>query len=147
MAVNRKRKFLALFFSLLRWLGGGRTFEGMASKRTTRPPAVAPPGHVTLVEAAEILDVSYSTVYRHHELTEFQQDASGVITIPRKELGKIREALRQPASGERKAITLRVDAEDYERWERTIARTREEPVSVPRWLTELAGAAAKRAGV
>lgn len=122
----------------------------MSNKRTTRPPAVAPPGHVTLVEAAEILNVSYATVYRHRERTSYTQDDSGVITIPRKELGKIREALRQPAQGERKPVMVRVPHEDFERWELAIQATTkdgDEPPTVSRWLAELGNAAAKRAGV
>lgn len=122
----------------------------MPQKRTTRPPAVAPPGHVTLVEAAEILDVSYSTVYRHLERTKFAQNDSGVITIPRKELAKIRESLRQPSTGERKPIMVRVSHEDHDRFERTIVALTPEgrdPVPVSRWLAELGAAAAKKAGM
>ena len=102
-----------------------------------RPPAAAPRGRVTLQQAAELAGVSYSAVYRRVTGGELpsQRDASGVVTIARRDVRLIK--LREPAGDDRKAVMLRPDLERYAAWERAAG---DKPVSV--WLGELADAAA-----
>lgn len=122
----------------------------MAQKHMTRPPAVAPAGRLTVQEAADALGMSYSGVYRHVTAgtVECVRDASGVITIARADLQKIKRAQRKPAAGDKRGIFLRPSAESVERWEKAIAATTKagaEPPKLSRWLSDLADAAARRA--
>jgi len=112
-----------------------------------RPPKVAPPGRVTLQRAAELLKISYATVYRLRDRVPFEQDDSDVITIAKTDLPLIRGALRKPASGDKRPIMVRPTAEDAERWEAAIAastRPGNKPVPISRWLVELANKAANK---
>ncbi len=127
----------------------------MAQKRTihtTRPPAVAPAGRMTIQEVAEALELSYSGVYHHlrHNEIPHQQDDSGVISIARSDLAKFKRVRRQPAAGNTRGIFLRPTADIAKRWERAIKETTkkgEEPIPVSRWLLELAERACIEAGV
>lgn len=123
-----------------------------STKRTTRPPAVAPAGRLTIAEAADALSMSYSGVYRHIDAgtVPFEQDESNVITIARADLGKIRAAKRKPASGDSQGVFVRQPKATIARWERAIKATTkpgEKPIAVSRWLVDLAENATKRAGV
>ncbi len=112
-----------------------------------RPLAVAPPGHVTIIEAAEILGLSYSGVYQHIERTDYQIDA-GVIMIPRRDLKKIKGALRKPGIVHDR-VTIRPTPEEIKRWETAakLATDADQHASVPQWMRALANAAAARLGV
>src|SRR6185436_7356071 len=116
----------------------------MAQKRMTRPPAVAPAGRLTIAEVADTLSMSYSGVYRHIDqgTVPFEQDSkSGVITIARADLAKIKSARRKPARGDKQGIMVRPTKETVERWSRAIAVTTkpgEDPMPVSRWLVSLA---------
>ncbi len=119
----------------------------------TRPPAIASAGRVTIQEAADALGMTYSGVYHHvkKNTVPFEQDdKSGVITFARADLVKLRKARRQPANGDKRGIFLRPTAETAKRWERAIkANTKkgETPITVARWLVELAELACVAAGV
>ena len=112
-------------------------------------PETAPPGYVTIEQAAEKLELSYSGVYRHLDKVKTSRSERGTIYIRSTDLAKIRNALRKPADGDRRAIAVRVPAERLARWEQAILRKTpagEEPIAVSRWLSELGDAAANEAG-
>lgn len=93
----------------------------------------APRGRLTLHDAAELAGVSYSLVYRRVTAGEVpsQRDASGVITVARRDLKLLG---KQPkADTDRRAIMLRPDLERHAAWKRAAG---DKPVSV--WLGELA---------
>lgn len=111
------------------------------------------PGRLTIEEAAEQLKMSYSGLYRHirAKTIEHEQDGPhGVITIAAKDLGKIKRARRAEAAGDTLGIFLRPPMAVAKRWKRAIDATTpdgQEPLTLARWLAELAERAAKRAGV
>lgn len=113
-------------------------------------PETAPPGHLTIEDAAEKLDLSYSGVYRHLDKVRTVRSERGTIYIRSGDLAKIKNALRKPADGDRRAVAVRVPAERLARWEQAILRKTaagEEPIAVSRWLQELGDKAAEAAGV
>lgn len=104
-------------------------------------PEGAPPGHITIEEAAERLELSYSGVYRHLEKVRVERSERGTIYIRSTDLPKIRAALRKPSDAERRAIAVRAPSERVARWEQFILRhtpAGEDPIPVSRWLQELA---------
>lgn len=113
-------------------------------------PETAPAGHLTIEEAAEKLGLSYSGVYQHLDCVRTTRSDRGKIYIRSTDLSKIKNALRKPADGDRRAIAVRVPAERLARWEQTILRKTpagEEPMPVSRWLQELGDAAAEASGL
>lgn len=114
----------------------------MAGKRGRPEPKPPTPEHITIAEAASILEVSYSTVYRRvldWEIPNVRDDA-GVRYVLRKELANIALQNADPEYADgRRAIQVRPDLERYAAWERE-AR----PNSVGPWLGELADAAVER---
>jgi len=108
-----------------------------------RPPEVAPAGHVTVSEAAELAEVSYAVAYRHvqDDVVRYRQEKNGTIFIVRADVSKIRPRPRlRKHDAEDPRITIRVKADRLRRWE-ALAGDR----SVTSWLCEMADRAVSRA--
>ncbi len=121
------------------------------NQKPGRPPLAPPPGYMTLKAVAFALDVSYATVYRlRFSVPEITRDgAAGPWLIPKADIKKIQDALRQPPTGNKRAIQIRVDVSELERWETLIAEVTpegEEPMRVGQWLANLASIALAEAG-
>lgn len=111
--------------------------------RPGRPRLVAPRGYVTIERAAEILGVSYSTVYKYAvargDRIEIMLDQGGTF-LRENQLHLIRDQLRvEVPDQKRKAIQVRPALERYRKWARAAGKM---PVSV--WLGELADKAAAK---
>jgi hypothetical protein len=104
-----------------------------ATRPRGRPPAEAPRGRLTLQEAAELAGVSYSLVYRRVQDDEVpsESDASGVITIARRDLKLLTK--RPKADTKTHAVMVRPELEQYAAWERAAGDK-----AVSAWLEELA---------
>lgn len=106
-----------------------------------RPPEVAPPGRVTIAEAAELAGVSYATVYRHVKRGDVrsEQAENSVIYVVRADVGKLQPEKR--VRSKKPSVTVRLDPARLKRWEAAAGRGR----SLSEWLGELGDRAAARA--
>lgn len=106
----------------------------------SRSKATAPPGRMTLQQAADLAGVSKSAVKRRVAagVVPVRTEPDGVVTIARRDIKLI--VPREPADDDRHAVMLRPTLERYAAWERAAGA---KPVSV--WLGELADAAARSA--
>lgn len=104
-----------------------------------RPPEVAPPGFVTIKQAAEQASVSYATAYRAvvRDHVRYQQEANGTIYIVLGDVSKIKPVKRKRAK--KPSVTIRTEPDRMKRWE-AVAGDR----SVGDWLGELADKAVAR---
>lgn len=114
------------------------------SKKTKpgRPALIAPAGYVTIERAAEILDVSYSTVYKRihaHGCAVELAFGSGGTFLRRDQLGTLKSERRASSDDARHAVQVRPSLERYKKWERAAGA---KPVST--WLGELADKAVAR---
>ena len=107
-----------------------------------RPALVAPPGYVTIERAAELLDVSYSTIYKRihaHGCAVELAFGSGGTFIRRDQLGELKSERRASSDEDRHAVQVRPSLERYRKWERAAG---DKPVST--WLGDLADKAVAR---
>lgn len=107
-----------------------------AKSERGRPPEVAPAGHVTIGDAAEIAGVSYATVYRHVQSGKVrsEQATNGTIFVVRSDVAKIKRTKR-PRS-KHPSVTIRVEPKRLQRWEAAAGDQ-----SVREWLESLADSA------
>jgi len=107
----------------------------------SRAKATAPPGRVTMAEAAELAGVSRSAVQRRiaDGTVPARTEPDGVVTIARGDVKLIEP--REPADDTRKAVMVPVPLARYRLWKRA-AKARRIPVST--WLAELADQAVGR---
>jgi len=107
----------------------------------SRSKATAPPGRVTMEQAAELAGVSKSAVQRRiaDGTVPARTEPDGVVTIARGDVKLIEP--REPADDTRKAVMVRVPLDRYKLWARA-AKARRIPVST--WLAELADQAVGR---
>jgi hypothetical protein len=107
----------------------------------SRSKATAPPGRVTMEQAAELAGVSKSAVQRRiaDGTVPARTEPDGVVTIARGDVKLIEP--REPADDTRKAVMVRVPLDRYKLWARA-AKARRIPVST--WLAELADQAVDR---
>lgn len=106
-----------------------------------RPPEVAPAGHVTINDAAELAGVSYATVYRavKGKRVRSSQAENGVIYVSRADVGKLRPVERERA--DKPSVTVRLaDEAQLKKWQRAAGGGQ----SLSRWLMELGDKAAAK---
>jgi hypothetical protein len=113
-----------------------------------------PDGYVTIADAADEAEVSYSTVYKLATAEKIRTKQSGAhapIYVRRDDVKKIRSLMRAPSDDEpRVAVQVRVPKERYQRWEqaaRSAARQAGAPASSARvssWLAGLADVASTK---
>lgn len=114
-------------------------------RKRGRPTPIAPPGYVTIRDAAERAGASYSTVYRavtSGVVGGKQQGHNGPWFVLESGIAEIAGALEKgDPVDDRHAVMLRPTPERYARWERAAGKDR-----VSTWVAGLADAASSRAG-
>lgn len=112
--------------------------------RRGRPRPTPPPGYLTIKEAADEADASYSTVYRmiQADQVEWKRQGSTWFVLAA-DVEKIRGALEATGeqSDDRKAVMLRPNRERYDRWEKAAGPNKR----VSTWVAELADEASAKA--
>lgn len=110
--------------------------KGRKPRPRGRPAAKAPPGRVTIRQAAKLAGVSYQVVQRRIAagIVPVERDESGVVTIARGDVRLIQAREEaDPARADSEAVTVRAVPERMAHWRRAAGDT---PMSV--WLGELA---------
>lgn len=105
-----------------------------------RPPTEAPPGMLTIQQAADEAGVSYSTAYRHvqNKTVRSRQEPNSSIFVYAQDVPKIGK--RPRGERPRDYITLQPDERTSRAWQK--AATKAGAASVSAWLIKLANGAA-----